>query len=285
MRGGVAVLRGRVRRGQGDAVRDDPLDAAQERRVRAVLALGGVPQADLPDGVQQVRLRLLERTASGREAPRDVSAWAAVVASNLAMDWHRARRRQDRLGERLAALRQTEQPSGEDTSLLSLAVARVQTGGGTDDAAGQAASGAQQDGSASGAAPDQEAGLVFGTPRYLACARLVAEGTVTGADPLPGEARHRITLRVTRSYAPAASAPPQASTGPTASIGPRPGTEPVTFLLDDATARLRPGDRVLVGVSRDGTGADTVITGERNIATARTWISASLPESRTLTCD
>lgn len=279
------MLRGRVRRGQGDAVRDDPLDAAQERRVRAVLALGGVPQADLPDGVQQVRLRLLERTASGREAPRDVSAWAAVVASNLAMDWHRARRRQDRLGERLAALRQTEQPSGEDTSLLSLAVARVQTGGGTDDAAGQAASGAQQDGSASGAAPDQEAGLVFGTPRYLACARLVAEGTVTGADPLPGEARHRITLRVTRSYAPAASAPPQASTGPTASIGPRPGTEPVTFLLDDATARLRPGDRVLVGVSRDGTGADTVITGERNIATARTWISASLPESRTLTCD
>ncbi len=92
--------------------------------MRAVLALGGVPQADLPDGVQQVRLRLLERTASGREAPRDVSAWAAVVASNLAMDWHRARRRQDRIGERLAALRQSDHPSGEETSLLSLAVAR-----------------------------------------------------------------------------------------------------------------------------------------------------------------
>ncbi len=57
-----------------------------------------MPQADLPDGVQQVRLRLLERAASGREAPRDVSAWAAVVASNLAMDWHRAKRRQERLG-------------------------------------------------------------------------------------------------------------------------------------------------------------------------------------------
>ncbi|MEV7210562.1 MULTISPECIES: sigma-70 family RNA polymerase sigma factor [unclassified Streptomyces] len=120
----MALLRRRARRGQGDDVRDDPLDAAQERRVRAVLALGGVPQADLPDGVQQVRLRLLERTASGREAPRDVSAWAAVVASNLAMDWHRARRRQDRLGERLAALRQTEHPRDEDTSVLSLAVAQ-----------------------------------------------------------------------------------------------------------------------------------------------------------------
>lgn len=102
----------------------DPLDAAQERRVRAVLALGGVPQADLPDGVQQVRLRLLERAASGREAPRDVSAWAAVVASNLAMDWHRAKRRQERLGERLASLRQPAHPSGEDSSVLSVAVAQ-----------------------------------------------------------------------------------------------------------------------------------------------------------------
>lgn len=123
VRGEVSVLRGITRRGQGEQ-REDPLDAAQERRVRAVLALGGVPQADLPDGVQQVRLRLLERAAKGYEAPRDVSAWAAVVASNLAMDWHRAKKRQDRLGERLASLRQHEHPSGEDSSVLSLAVAQ-----------------------------------------------------------------------------------------------------------------------------------------------------------------
>lgn len=120
------MLRRRARRGPEAyaAAAGDPLDAAQERRVRAVLALGGVPQADLPDGVQQVRLRLLERAASGREAPRDVSAWAAVVASNLAMDWHRAKRRQERLGERLAALRPPEHVpgEGEDTRLLSLAV-------------------------------------------------------------------------------------------------------------------------------------------------------------------
>ncbi|MER6329583.1 RNA polymerase sigma factor [Streptomyces sp. NPDC001034] len=100
------------------------MDAAQERRVRAVLALGGVPQSDLADGVQQVRLRLLERTASGQEAPRDVSAWAAVVASRLAMDWHRARRRQERLGERLAALRAPAGALGEESSVLSLAMAR-----------------------------------------------------------------------------------------------------------------------------------------------------------------
>ncbi|MFF2162132.1 sigma-70 family RNA polymerase sigma factor [Streptomyces sp. NPDC058175] len=103
----------------------DPLDAAQEDRVRAVLSLGGVPHGDLQDGVQQVRLRLLERAARGDEAPRDVSAWAAVVASNLAMDWHRARRRQERLGERLASLRQ-EQPAqdGAESRVLSLAVAQ-----------------------------------------------------------------------------------------------------------------------------------------------------------------
>jgi RNA polymerase sigma-70 factor (ECF subfamily) len=119
------VLRRKARRGPGaDHAVDDPLDAAQERRVRAVLALGGVPQADQPDGVPQVRLRLLERAASGQEAPRDVSAWAAVVASNLAMDWHRARRRQERLGERLASLREPDRSLGEDSRLLSLAVAR-----------------------------------------------------------------------------------------------------------------------------------------------------------------
>ncbi|MEV5958702.1 sigma-70 family RNA polymerase sigma factor [Streptomyces sp. NPDC051987] len=117
------MLRRKARRAQGDQ-HGDPLDADQERRVRAVLALGGVPQADLPDGVQQVRLRLLERAASGQEAPRDVSAWAAVVASRLAMDWHRAKRRQERLGERLASLRQPDHASGEENRLLSVAVAR-----------------------------------------------------------------------------------------------------------------------------------------------------------------
>ncbi|MCX4645437.1 MULTISPECIES: sigma-70 family RNA polymerase sigma factor [unclassified Streptomyces] len=115
------MLRRRTRRAEVA----DPLDAAQEDRVRAVLSLGGVPHGDLQDGVQQVRLRLLERAARGDEAPRDVSAWAAVVASNLAMDWHRARRRQERLGERLASLRQ-EQPAqdGAESRVLSLAVAQ-----------------------------------------------------------------------------------------------------------------------------------------------------------------
>ncbi|MFD5217906.1 hypothetical protein [Streptomyces tendae] len=144
----------------------------------------------------------------------------------------------------------------------------VQGGSGASD---DAASGSAADKSAarpSSPSAGQEAAVVFGTPRYLACARLVAEGTVTAADPVPGAARHRITLRVTRAYA------PEESTGTA-----------TAFVLDDTLARLAPGDRVLVGALRDRPTVDTVITGERNIATARTWITASLPESRTLTCD
>jgi hypothetical protein len=143
----------------------------------------------------------------------------------------------------------------------------VQSGGGaSEDAAGGSAadkSAARPDSPSAG----QEAAAVFGTPRYLACARLVAEGTVTGVEAVPGAAQHRVTLRVTRAYV------PEGSTGPTA------------FVLDDALATLRPGDRVLAGVLRDRPTADTVITGDRNIATARSRVTAALPESRTLTCD
>lgn len=103
----------------------DPLDAAQADRVRAVLALGGVPQDDLQDGLQQVRLRLLERRARGEEPPRDVGAWAAVVASNLAVDWHRTKHRQERVGERLSLLSapDAQVQSGPEEGLLALAVA------------------------------------------------------------------------------------------------------------------------------------------------------------------
>ncbi|MFG3245314.1 hypothetical protein [Streptomyces sp. NPDC048187] len=149
----------------------------------------------------------------------------------------------------------------------------VQGAGGT---AQDAAGGSAADKSA--ARPESPAGGledagVFGTPRYLACARLVAEGTVARAEPVPGAARHRITLRVTRAYGPGASAGPEGSPGPTA-----------TFALDDGVARLGPGDRVLVGVPRDRPTADTVVTGDRDIATARARLTASLARSRTLPC-
>jgi hypothetical protein len=115
----------------------------------------------------------------------------------------------------------------------------------------------------------ESGGVAFGSPRHLACARLVAEGTVTGAEPLPGTGRHRITLEVTRSFKPEEEG----------------GGGTVTFVLDDTTARLSVGDRALIGIPRHGDTPDTVITGERAVAAERAWITASLPESRTLTCD
>ncbi|WP_193776257.1 hypothetical protein, partial [Streptomyces sp. E2N166] len=142
----------------------------------------------------------------------------------------------------------------------------VQGGNGAEDAASGKA--AASDGQADSA---ESGGVAFGSPRYLACARLVAEGTVAGAEPVPGTGQHRITLDVTRSHKPQE----------------RPGKagERITFVLDDTTARLVEGDRALIGIPLHGDSPDAVITGAEAVAAERAWITASLPESRTLTCD
>ncbi|MEU2245575.1 sigma-70 family RNA polymerase sigma factor [Streptomyces sp. NPDC019224] len=94
--------------------------------IRTVLVLGGVPWADLEDGVQQVRLKLLEsgaRSASG--AIRSPEAWVSVVASRVALDWHRDRSKDTGLTERLTRRWEQRPPVGhpEDDRLLALAVA------------------------------------------------------------------------------------------------------------------------------------------------------------------
>ncbi|MDX6361020.1 MAG: polymerase sigma-70 factor, subfamily, partial [Streptomyces sp.] len=105
---------------------EDLLSPAQVRRVTAVLALGGVPREDRADGVQQVRLRLIERLSKGAEAPRDLAAWAVVVASNHAVDWHRSRNRQELVSERLRSTGEWRRTvPGPETELLTLAVAEV----------------------------------------------------------------------------------------------------------------------------------------------------------------
>lgn len=96
-------------------------------RVRAVLALGGVPWDELDDGVQQVRLKLIEEeTKRGRHQIREPAAWASVVASRVAIDWHRARSRDAGLRERLAGRweRHPPAPHSEDEALLAMTVAQ-----------------------------------------------------------------------------------------------------------------------------------------------------------------
>ncbi|MEU9355830.1 hypothetical protein AB0D65_33750 [Streptomyces griseoloalbus] len=122
-------------------------------------------------------------------------------------------------------------------------------------------------------------GVAFGSPRYLACARLVAEGTVLALDPVPGAAgTERVTLQASRVYK-----GDGANEGGSASDGD--SEAEITFLRDTAGDRpLHPGDLVMIGLPLQGAHPDMVLVGETDIAPERARITASLPESRTLTC-
>lgn len=139
---------------------------------------------------------------------------------------------------------------------------------------------------ASGA--EGSAGTGFGTPRYLACARLVAEGTVSAVEPVPGTGQERVTLEVTRRYKPAPGTGPDEN----ASAGEQGEAGEVTFLTGSTGPTgladrppLQTGDRVMVGLPREGSVPDAVIVGEEDIAPERARITAALPASRTLTCE
>lgn len=105
-----------------------------------------------------------------------------------------------------------------------------------------------------------------GAPGLLACARLVAEGTVTAVERVPGTDRYRVTLDVTRSYRPAD------------------GDDRAAFTLEGAPARLRAGDEVLVVMPRHGTVPDALFVGEREIAPERAALGAARPPSPGPTC-
>jgi hypothetical protein len=139
----------------------------------------------------------------------------------------------------------------------------VQGGHGAGDDAG---SGSAAD-AAAGPARGEE-GVKLGRAGYLACARLVAEGTDVEVDPVPGARQDRVTLDVDRSYKPAK------------------GQDRIVFPMDeDVDPRLRPGDHVLVGITRGQAQPDLWSVGEKEIAPERAWITAALPESATLPCE
>ncbi|MBT3166642.1 hypothetical protein HTV80_26595 [Streptomyces sp. Vc74B-19] len=113
-------------------------------------------------------------------------------------------------------------------------------------------------------AKEDTGSTAFG-PRYLACARLVAEGRVTALEEVPGTGGvQRVTLAASRYYK---------------------GAGPVTFLRDDAAdVPLRLGDQVLVGLSFGLTHPDRTVVGEADIAPVRAGIVAALPASRGTGC-
>ncbi|NUS30431.1 MAG: hypothetical protein HOV92_40350 [Streptomyces sp.] len=124
-------------------------------------------------------------------------------------------------------------------------------------------------GDASSAQKSQsDADTRFGSPHYLACTRLVVEGTVASVERLSDQVQLRITVDVVRYYK-------QDMKGP----------KRLTYVVDDTFVDgLRKGDPVLFGVLKGDTVPDHWVVGEPEVARERAWIQASLPESRRLTC-
>ncbi|MCX5557731.1 hypothetical protein [Streptomyces sp. NBC_00038] len=138
----------------------------------------------------------------------------------------------------------------------------VQAGQGVSDDAG--ASSADK---AAGADEDAKGDSSLSAPGYLACSRLVVEGTVAQVDPVPGGALDRITLDVSRYYKPDR------------------GKDQITFVMaEDVDPRLHKGDHVLVGIPLNSGTPDIWTTDEKQIAQERAWILDALPDSREITC-
>ncbi|MEU7716888.1 hypothetical protein [Streptomyces tibetensis] len=136
---------------------------------------------------------------------------------------------------------------------------------------GDLSAGSDQGGSSaadsSAGRPHAEADAKLGPAGYLACARLVVEGTVAEVEAVPGTGQDRITLDVTRYYKPDK------------------GRKQITFPLETgAEPSLRAGDHMLVGISGDQAHPDEWATGEKEIARERAWITEALPASRTIPC-
>ncbi|MFC9126618.1 hypothetical protein ACFT4A_07215 [Streptomyces sp. NPDC057099] len=155
--------------------------------------------------------------------------------------------------------------------LVAAAAATVVVGMGWLVVQGGAGSGGDSEGSS---AADTAAGTQHGSEDaklsaagYLACARIVVEGTVAEVEPVPGTGQDRVTLDVERSYKPAE------------------GQKRVVFpMSEEVDPRLRPGDHVLIGITGGQAEPDHWSVGEKEIAHDRAWITAALPDSRTTPC-
>lgn len=125
-------------------------------------------------------------------------------------------------------------------------------------------------GSGSGAKsqPEADAGTRFGSPYYLACTRLVAEGTVASVERLADGVQLRVVVDVIRYYKQEEERP-----------------ERLTYVVEDTfDPGLVRGERVLFGVARGDAVPDHWVVGEKAVARERAWIQASLPKSRELDC-
>ncbi|MEU9173205.1 hypothetical protein AB0D34_36495 [Streptomyces sp. NPDC048420] len=129
-------------------------------------------------------------------------------------------------------------------------------------------SGADNLTSADSGASKAESGVRFGSPAYLACATTVAEGEVTVVKELPATGELQVTVQVSRYFK------------QTRDLG------RLTYVIGeyDLPEPLTTGTHVLFGVSEGSPSPDHWAVGEKEVARERAWVTASLPESRTLSC-
>ncbi|MGB9994050.1 hypothetical protein ACPMJQ_05605 [Streptomyces pseudogriseolus] len=262
---------GREGPGRGGSGREDPSHDALAaalfdepppegaREDAAYLAARDAALADL--AVLRVQLTLIGDALSGRveaapaagERPEETGAAGPRPARTTPATPLRRRSRYRPLKVALGGLA----AAAAAGLVLGLGWLVSQNGGATADSASR--------GGAAADAKEDTGAPAFGTPRYLACARLVAEGRVTGLEEVPGTGGvQRVTLRASRYYK---------------------GDGPVTFLRDDAEeVPLRPGDQVLVALSAGLAHPDRMAVGEADIAPVRAGIVAALPASRAMRC-
>ncbi|MFF9237507.1 hypothetical protein ACF1AL_01615 [Streptomyces sp. NPDC014801] len=140
------------------------------------------------------------------------------------------------------------------SAALGLARLAAAPGGETADGASSKAD------TGAGAARESAAG-------YLACARLVVEGTVTAVAPGRQSGQRRVTLHVTRSYKPA-TAPAD-----------------ITFTWEDfLDPRPAKGDHALVGIPRNADVPDTWVVDPQEMAQERDWLAGGLSGATTAAC-
>ncbi|WP_306335848.1 hypothetical protein [Streptomyces sp. KL118A] len=135
--------------------------------------------------------------------------------------------------------------------------------------AGQGAGDADRADTASGAKsrPEGHADADLSAEGFVACSRLIVEGTVTAVDPVPGGLQDRVTVDVTRYLKPASGSPT------------------VTFPMDRAVdPRLKQGDRVLITVDKGSAEpANWAVGKDRD--RLRKMITKALPASERIRCD
>jgi RNA polymerase sigma-70 factor (ECF subfamily) len=95
-------------------------------RVRATLALSGIGADQMDDAVQAVRVKVHQREQDNATEPlRDVTSWAVVVASRVAVDLHRSGARQESLVRRLQSVWQPAPDVSESQVATAVDVARA----------------------------------------------------------------------------------------------------------------------------------------------------------------